>query len=507
MKVNWRERWPLIVAAAIFVVTASVLVWQTQGMVNSPDEAANLTLARAMQKTNRLFVAAPAGSTAYPFFARSTAPVAGGVVPAGFVGLPLGYGILAKVLSGYAIFYLTIFFTVVGGLAWWFLVRRLFSARVANFAAVFWWAQPAVVYYAARGLFPNLLLIDLWLICAAAIWRGREEKKKINKILLFVLGVGAAGLAVAVRPPETILLAAIFLALIFWQGKKRARIFSGSAAAILLLLAAGLWWAHLQTWWPGGYKFLSTRWWEVILPFGFHPRLIWSIIWHYPLQLFWPITVVGAGGLIYWWRKNSELSAARFVISALGILSLWTLVAYGSWQFFDNPDIQAVTMGVSYVRYFLPLWLLLSLGLALAANFIYEKKKWAAGVFVILFLLFSGWRVFSGVDGYLAVRQQVRAAKQTVAAVRALLPVNAVLGVRAWDKYFWPQTAVLQPFPQEPRAVVAAADLLRHGTPVWALVRPWQEIDWRWLRDNGLRASEKKVFGDHVLYELSLWKK
>ena len=40
------------------------------------------------------------------------------------------------------------------------------------------------------------------------------------------------------------------------------------------------------------------------------------------------------------------------------VVSAWLLVVYGSWWFSDNPDPTAITLGSSYVRYFLPLYIL-----------------------------------------------------------------------------------------------------------------------------------------------------
>ena len=82
---------------------------------------------------------------------------------------------------------------------------------------------------------------------------------------------------------------------------------------------------------------------------------------HYILDMFTELSVVFTLGvillLVFNIRKPRKKYFAYF--SVFAVLSLILIFYYGSWQFNDNPDPNRFTIGNSYTRYWLPIYLMM----------------------------------------------------------------------------------------------------------------------------------------------------
>src|SRR3989338_9977333 len=121
---------------------------------NSPDENANATFASYFAQHSTLRIPALyMGEGAEYFAPRSVVYRNGYYVPGSFIGLPLFYGLLSKIIPWVNL--LTPLFAVLGVLAFWGILRRIFSARIATISALLLLIHPAWWYFASRGMFPN----------------------------------------------------------------------------------------------------------------------------------------------------------------------------------------------------------------------------------------------------------------------------------------------------------------------------------------------------------------
>ncbi|MCX6781394.1 MAG: hypothetical protein NT003_04775, partial [Candidatus Magasanikbacteria bacterium] len=165
-----------------------------------------------------------------------------------------------------------------------------------------------------------------------------------------------------------------------------------------------------------------------------------------------------------------------------------------------------------YVRYWLPIFVFATPFIAWLFVKILEKKNFNddharlyARIFVGIFVALGFWRAIIGVDGLNAVAAEVRSGRVIVRQVEAQVPQNAVLAVRTWDKHFFPDRAILQPFPSDVRALAAVKELRSKGVAVYAFIEALTPTDENWLRDNGLVASMINVYGTQRLYALNIW--
>ncbi len=491
----------ITIALLLFILIAGFFVFRADQNVNSPDESANLTFAKSWRSDVQLFVKNSAQQTvSYPLFPRSTAASGEGVVPTGFVGVPVIFGSISFALGAWSIFYLTIFFTAIAAIGWWYLVKNIFSRSVADISVWLFLFHPAVLYYSARGLFPNMILVDLLIIAAAAGWYAFEHRAHA----MMVLSAGALLSAIMVRPPEALVAAALFLAVLYVWGSPDIRKVAKKIALGVAAIAGLVLVARSRNWLPGGYKFLnSSSLFGMLFPFGIHLSRIAHAGYDFVVKLFLPLTLVSVAGMYVAVREMKAHKKVMAYGTFFALLSAWLFALYGSWVFSDNlKDPNAVTMGVSYVRYWLPFFVLSLPFIAIALEKISMRFRI---FFAVALIIFSVWRALFGMEGLLWVTREVVASRKTVEEVLERVPKNAVIAVRAWDKYFFPERSILQPFPRDPRTFAAARELLARKTPLFAFIETMKESDRLWMRDNGFALTAIETFGFNTLYEVHLW--
>src|SRR3989344_1378680 len=166
-----------------------------------PDETANYFWIQHYAKTGQLVIEEPlnlaADNQIHPrsFNVRPD----GSLVPGSFLGLILFYGWISKLLGSWIILYLTPFFGVLGVLAFYGIIRRLFDDQVGLLTTILILIHPAWWYYSATTLLPNVTFLSLVTVGAYFLYR----REALN--FWGALGSGLAfGLALAVRPAEIV---------------------------------------------------------------------------------------------------------------------------------------------------------------------------------------------------------------------------------------------------------------------------------------------------------------
>jgi len=126
-----------------------------------PDEVSNFYFSSNFAKTSELAVAEPLNAVAQQqIHPRSFNVANGSILPGGFLGLPLLYGILAKIFTTHAIIYFTPIFSIIGALAFFGILRRLFELRTAKLAAVLMLMHPGWWYYSVTTMLPNVAFVS-----------------------------------------------------------------------------------------------------------------------------------------------------------------------------------------------------------------------------------------------------------------------------------------------------------------------------------------------------------
>ncbi|OIP79644.1 MAG: hypothetical protein COV80_03885 [Parcubacteria group bacterium CG11_big_fil_rev_8_21_14_0_20_48_46] len=461
---------------------------------NSPDATANFVFARQVALEHTLFVREPLNPAyADVLHPRSVNVLGGTLVPAGFLGLPVLYGALAKVFGVNAIPYFTSAFSVSAIFAFYGFVRRLFSERVAFVSAMLLFMHPVFWYYTSRGLFPNALFVDLCIIglyflgSMSPSWK--RDGRLSRSVLLCALFAGAGfGMALLVRPAEAFWIFALLLTL--WAIYRRIMplklvgIFAGILGCFLFLLLAlhaAVYGSPLAT----GYQQLTqaatqdiTRrasFGQYLLPFGVDLEMFLVRIFNFVAQFFWWLTVPLILGLISFIARFKEKPLKQKVFFLyIAVLTVYLGLYYSSLDVADTISKEKVTMGTSYLRYWLPFliagipFIVLGLLFILRALRAYGKKfQFFGGAVTVFFFMLLAVQIvlLQGNESLAAVKTSIRSYQKTLAQVQEIVPKNALMVTEYNDKIFFPEYRVI--VPTERKKAFSQVTRLLEDIPVW----------------------------------------
>jgi hypothetical protein len=553
--------WPLLALAGLLFALYAFLPLTAPPRDNSPDENANRFFSRVYWESGRLWV-----HEQYNFLApgrihpRSVAVQDQWLVPGGFIGLPAIYGGLGHVVGVAGQPYLTAFFATLALAAFGLAVGRVFSKSLGVTAAVLLALQPNWWYQMSRPFMPNGLLVALLLLAAGFYW-GRPtgwllgrfidtQRHRLLQLLDPLLAGLMLGLALAVRPPAAywVGLFVLVLAAYEWRSPAWAKWGAVGLGAIGSLLPFGLLHRSVYgSWLASGYGASPTAvnaaagggWGMKLLgplqpylfPLGFAPRTAFKHFLDFGLGLFawWWLLLLAAA---LWWylhrcrlarprgrKAGSSAAAARLRLSlsrpaqallvASLVVAVWLILFYGSWIVRDNPDPAAVTIGSSYLRYWLPLYILSVLPLAWAIDHIRllcgRRCPLVPGALLGLVALLSAATVFmSPQEGLWTVQQNLFRSDYLARRVVALTEPRSLVVVDRADKFIFPDRTVTYPLRDE-----ATYDLLAHLTPrlgqiyYFGITLPQSDLKWlqrEKLPPLGLTIDPIANFGAQSLY-------
>ncbi|MFC1788012.1 ArnT family glycosyltransferase [Patescibacteria group bacterium] len=539
------QLWSLA-AIGIVVFLSTLFLTQGNGLYISPDESANAFFAKQFSETGTLQYFEPLNlKLADLLHPRSMVSLYGQLVPSSFVGLPVLFGIVGFAFGEVAVNVVTPFLALLAVLAWYGLVKKVFDQKIAWLSAVVLAFHPAWWYYQARSMMHNVLFVSLLIFGGYFLLRRPFVKHQwLNELssgLFF-------GLSIFVRGSEVIW---IFLALLFLGIIYRSRlhfrtvvIFLGSIAIALLpmlVLNQSTYGHPFEIGYtaksqlsetlidPLGQKanqeqnkslLLSfrTQVEEVLspaFPFGLHPRAILRNVYSHGLALFWWLTILAVIGFLVFILKisrlkNRQIQGGYYLWFFLGITA-WLAIMYGSWTFSDNPDPKAITIGNSYLRYWLPVFVLstplIAQGISWLAQLTKNKTTELIAVVVLLTacLALSTQVVFATPgDGLIQIKQTLIRSKEIQSKVLRLIEPGAVIIVDRADKIFFPHRSVLQPLrsDQTYKIMPKIAEL----TPLYYYGVTFPKVDFDYLNqerlENNLQIQLIETFDAESLYRI-----
>ncbi len=564
----WRIIVLSLAAILFFVATSSFnFIIQRHDFIKwlSPDETANYTFSKLLGQENKL-----AFFEKYNLYVndiikpRSFRSDAGWLKPVSFLGLPIIYGQFVKLTTYKILPYLTTFFAAVGIIFYYLLIKKIFGRQNAFISSLLLVTLPIYLYYSARSMFHNVLFIVLLVIGLyySTLMSGRKNTKhltnqpelklpnKYNYIYLIYSGLAGffIGLAITVRTSELIWLIPLFLIIWFFNIKRI------SLTKIILFLSfmflsilPTLYWNRILygSIWAGGYNQMNQAIINItqtsgqivkdtiigqadnfkqqlinlknnIFYFGFHPKTSLKMFYHYFVVMFywvfWP-AILGGLILIYKIRKW-KIKHWAYMISYL-IISLILLFYYGSWGFHDNPDPNKFTIGNSYTRYWLPIYLgalpLAAIGLVKFSK-IFKKKIFINLVLIItiIFITLISLRfvIFGSNEGLYFTGQKFLESKQELTSLLNLTENNSVIITRYHDKLLFPERKVIVGLFDDDAMNAQYAALIKY-LPVYYYNFTLPPKDFDYLNNvklpmAGLQINEvAKITDEFTLYKLS----
>jgi len=500
---------PVLICCFIFFILVSILPFFQikQGFLKffSPDENANYIFTQLYQETGDLSFFEKYNLVSEDIVKpRSYFSYLGIIKPVSFLGMIIIYGNMAKVFGSGLIPFLTPIFASLALFFYYLLIKLLFGSKNAFISFLLFFSFPVLIYYSARSMFHNVLFLSFFIIALYFLVLLQKKKIPILKLnrknyyreifckdfVYSILGGLFLGLAVGVRSSELIwLLPAGFLFFILnikkFNWSRILMILSGFFLALLPVLYYNQFLYGSPFF--GGYREMNTSIetisqasggffksffsgnfeeagkmvksiFDTFFYFGFYPKQSLIMFFRYCAQMFWYIfipAIIGFFCFLFCDHKKFK-KVWTYGLSWL-LLSLILIFYYGSWKFVDNPDPHSFTIGNSYTRYWLPIYIGL---FPLVSAFVLEirrifgfikktrVKKIAANLlssFLLIIIMFLSFRfVYAGSEeGLKHYFLKSNEAQTEVREILALTETNAVIITEYHDKFLFPERKVI----------------------------------------------------------------
>ncbi len=520
-------RWIFRIGALVLIAgTMGWLTFGRAGIFTSPDENANAFFAQTFAETGSMIAHEPLNTVANGIIhPRSTIAPGTVILPASFLGFPFITGVLRSAFGIFGALMFTPMIAVCAVLAlWWIVKRSAHDEALADLSALFLLTHPAFWYYGARVMMPNVAFVSLLIIGIACFFFASSRRS----IVWGVIAGSVTMIGVTMRLVEipVLLIVALIIGIAYrkslpWRVLCSATIAGIAVFAIYLLANAHLYGSALAT----GYTSPDVRsmsngtsspsalssMMSLLFPFGIHVRAMMVHAFRYGWLLY-PISstfaVIGA-----WlaWTSKDHRKAWRVLVICLAVASVWMVTVYGSWTIADNPDPKAVTIGNSYVRYWLPLFAASSVLAAFAARKMFAMPhcvvKIGIGCIVAVLLAMNTWTVFSGSDGFIATRAALHTFNEKRSVVLEHTEPSAVVIVDRADKYLFPFRRVIVPLRSD--TTYAAMPVLAPVVPLYYFGITLPDIDLAYLNEHklavlGLMIEHVVTVQDESLYRIRI---
>ena len=573
----WRIILLVVICTSFFVGTAS---YNYNTLENdfvkwgSPDETANYTFAKLYGQEGRFTI-----YEKYNLFTkdimhpRSFKSDLGFLKPMSFLGLPLIYGKIVSFTTYKILPYLTPLFASLGIIFFYLLTKKIFSRNIAIISSLLLASFPPFVYYTIRSMFHNVLFMVLLMAgLYFVVTMNLKRKKKRNDWLSWIFAALAGsfvGLAIITRTSELLWILPLLLVLWLFNIKKtgitKLIIF---VSFLFISITPALFYNKILfgSFYAGGYSEMNQSIVNITeastdlvkstakFNFSFHESLIKKIrdnIFYFGFDfrqslkmgyyyftdmfywIFWPAIL---GGILWILDIKKRKKKHWIYLFSFFLISLILVFYYGSWEFHDNPDPDSFTIGNSYTRYWLPIYLgalpFVSLLIIRFTNafqslfqffiikskeeykfFTYKfKKKFFLFVsrfiiIIIIYFISIQFILVGSEEGLATSHFKYKETKQEWEKVLALTENNSTIITQYHDKLFFPERKVIVGLFNDDRVIAEYANLV-DLMPVYYYNFTFPERDINYLNNKKLKNFDLQIeeiekIKDFSLYRLS----
>lgn len=433
---------------------------------NWPDAAANYWFAELFAKTNKLWSFEYLNLlTDNLIHARSINVLDGNLVPITFLPVVVIFGGAFRILGTFGVLAFTPLLAALSGLLVYRLVDYIFRDKdISLISALLFWSMAPWVFFANVVMLPNILFIFLVL---AGFW-ALAKSLVFSKSLYWILACLFLSLAVFVRPTEIVWLAIIFIYVLYLN---RVQIdWKHYLYGLLILAATSFWFFSLNKMTYGAYFSIgyfnlqsgalplefdnAKSLWLLdylkllIAPFGFDLVLILKNVYNYFVKIFVPhliLTIIGL--MIFFYKKQVQGVWKKYLIIS-PIIFIIIFVYYGAWDLADPLVKELNKISISYVRYFLPLyiWLLPLVAWAIKKIFFGPTKINKASYYIVIVALILAsvkLAFYSQHDGLLKNLDNLENYNEQYQVVSQKVENEAIIVSSRSDKVFSPKYKVI----------------------------------------------------------------
>lgn len=454
-----------IIAGAVALVLAalffgySILRFQDAPQVFSwPDETATSAFIQNFVSNNTLRISQPynyiASDLIHP---RSTNISNHDIVPTGFIGMPLIYGLIAKIIGVNFIPFITPLLALAALYFFFSTIELFFDRRTAIIGTFLLALQPAWWYYANFSLLPNIPFLSLLIIGFALllpILKTNHSTQELSFGMFFV------SLSLMIRPNELWWVLLLLISLFIFAWKKilvRQLVIMALISVILGAIYLAMNKLTYGSFFALGYQAINGEnsavilsFWQKIFklffPFGIHPILAAKIFIRYILPVHAPIIILSLLGIVATWK---QIGWRRYSI-LLAITTAYLGIYYLSMPTEDLFMLSISKIGISYHRYLLPLVVMAIPLAAFALNWISRKlfstrQTILTIIFVSVISAFAFYTVFfTGGDNLISIRHSIAQYHELHDQVLSITPDNSIIITERADKWLFPDRAVIQ---------------------------------------------------------------
>ena len=458
-----------ILAGAFFFVYSylSSSVWLSewfgfkQIIFNWPDSNANFCFARVLSQQGTLAVFEPLNQlTDNLLHTRSINVFDSHLVPVTFLPGIVIFALAGKIFGTAGILFLT---PLLASLTVYMVYRLSYHVfkdlNLSLITALLLLPLGPWLYFANIVMLPTIMFIFL----VVAGFLGLSVSLQRNHWAWWLISSALLSLAIVVRPTEIVWLGIISLIVLYWNRSKidYKKILACLLVFVVIVLTALylnklIYGAYLASGYfnlqsgEQGFSGQGTNYFKLLLaPFGFDIKQIFYNFGKYFIKLNWFPFIFAIFGFVLLaikrfkekkdtvWCKYHKLNFLIFVL---------ILIYYGSWDIADPLVKNLNTISISYVRYFLPLYILILPLAAYTILFITKKNKFISGGLILALAIFS-WHLafYSPNDGLLATKSNLESYRWQYQQVHKIVEDDAIIMTDRSDKVFFPAYRVIVP--------------------------------------------------------------
>jgi len=252
-----------------------------------------------------------------------------------------------------------------------------------------------------------------------------------------------------------------------------------------------------------------------VFHFGWQPVKSFKMAYFYFAKMFYWVFWPAFFGFLLLLSKIKKWRVKHYAY----LIALFTAAAilisyYGSWDFHDNPDPKSRTIGNSYTRYWLPIYLgaipLAVIFLVKLSN-IFKKKILIYGlralIIAAIFIISLKFVLFGSDEGLIKSAQKQLAVRAEYGQILNLTEPRAVIVTQYHDKLLFPARKVIVGLFDDPNMIKEYAVLTQY-LPVYYYNFTFPERDINYLNNKklpnfGLKIEVvAEVTKDFTLYRL-----
>lgn len=316
------------------------------------------------------------------------------------------------------------------------------------------------LYFANLVMLPSILIIFLYLLTVYLFMKSFSANG--GNLITFSIASLIFSLGVLARPSEAIWLFSILLLSVYFN-KNKIKIQHYFVFSLIFLIFTGITLYFNKLVYGSYFSFgylnlqktadtipvyagISQFWYQIFLPFGWQTKIFLKNIFYHFILLIWPYWLLVLTALIILRKKVFSLDNIwkKYLIICL-VVSCLLFIYYANWDIADQSVKQYNKISNSYVRYFLPLYILWLPIFAKSIQVLFKKYSYQSVIIILLSIFSLHLAFYAPFDGLLAQKKNIDIYYRQFKEVKKLVPADAIILTIKSDKIFFPEYSVIVP--------------------------------------------------------------